>query len=200
MNMWHERFKEEEYVYGKEASEIVRIAAEKLRKESRVLSIAEGEGRNAVFLAENGLHVTTWDYALSGIEKTKKLALERGVVVEAEFCDLAEAEWTEDKWDAVIHVFGHFPVPVFEKTMEGIKKSLKPGGLYVSELYSTEQIHFKSGGPRDIELLYTPIQMLNTFQDWYIHHFYTGEAKRNEGKLHQGTSHVIQSIFQKPTK
>lgn len=198
MNMWHERFKEKEYVYGKEASEIIRIAAEKIKKEGEVLSIAEGEGRNAVFLAQKGFHVTTWDYALSGIEKTKSLALEREVTVKAEFCDLAQADWAENKWDAVIHVFGHFPKPIFEKTVEGIKKSLKPGGLYVAELYSTEQLRFHSGGPRDIHLLHTPVQLLNAFEGWYVQHFYTGEAERNEGKLHQGTSHIIQSIFQKP--
>jgi hypothetical protein len=198
MNMWHERFKEENYVYGKEPNHFIRNAASFIKKSGHVLSIAEGEGRNAVFLAGEGFKVSTWDYASSGIEKTKKLADERGVTVNTNLQDLADANWEENKWDAVIHVFGHFPEAVFNRTRDGIKKSLKPGGLYISELFSTDQIRFKSGGPRAVELLCTPAQILENYNGWYIRHFFTGEAERNEGRLHQGTSHVIQCVFQKP--
>lgn len=198
MNMWHERFKADEYVYGKEPNEFIRTAAPFIKKGGRVLSIAEGEGRNAVFLAGKRFKVSTWDYAQSGIDKTEKLAIENGVAVNTELHDLTDAEWPENKWDAIIHVFGHFPKPVFNRTMAGMKQSIKPGGLYIAELFTTDQLRFKSGGPRTIDLLCTPMQLLKEFEGWYSKYFFTGEAERNEGRLHQGTSHVIQCVLQKP--
>lgn len=196
MNMWHKRFQEEEYVYGKEPNEFIRRAIPFIKKKGAVLSIAEGEERHAVFLAGEKLVVTAWDYAPSGIEKIERLAQENNVVVNAQLQDLADADWPENKWDAVVHVFGHFPRPVFDRTLEGVKRALKPGGVYVAELYTTEQLRFHSGGPRDRELLCTPEQMLDVFSGWYIKSFFCGEAERNEGRLHQGTSHVIQCVFQ----
>ncbi len=198
MNMWHERFKEQEYVYGKNPNKFIRQAASFIKQKGKVLSIAEGEGRNAVFLAGEKFQVTAWDYARSGIEKTEKLAAEKNVVVNAELQDLAEACWRENSWDAVIHVFGHFPKPVFDRTMAGIKAGVKPGGVYIAELFTTDQLRFPSGGPRTAELLCTPEQLLKEFTGWYSKHFFCGEAERNEGRLHQGTSHVIQCVFQKP--
>ncbi|OAH53229.1 MULTISPECIES: class I SAM-dependent methyltransferase [Bacillaceae] len=198
MNMWHERFKVNEYVYGKEPNEFIRTAAPFIKKGGQVLSIAEGEGRNAVFLAGEKFIVNTWDYAQSGIDKTEKLAIEKGVVVNMELRDLADVEWPENKWDAIIHVFGHFPEPIFNRTMKGIKKAIKPGGLYIAELFTTDQLRFKSGGPRAIDMLCTPTQIMKEFDGWYSKHFFTGEAERNEGRLHQGTSHVIQCVLQKP--
>lgn len=198
MNMWHERFKEETYVYGKEPNTFIRHAASFIPKKGNVLSIAEGEGRHAVFLAGEKFKVTTWDYALSGIEKTEKLAMEKNVVVDAKLQDLADAAWAENQWDAVIHVFGHFPKPVFDRTMAGIKKAVKPGGVYIAELFTPDQLRFASGGPRSADLLCTPEQMLNVFSGWYSKSFFYGEAKRNEGRFHQGMSHVIQCVFQKP--
>ncbi len=145
---WHERFSTEEYFYGKEPN-LFLVQAEQRLPKGKILCIAEGEGRNSVFLASKGYDVTAWDFAQSGIEKTKKLAEDRGVVVKTEWHDLTDVVWEEEEWDAIIHIFGHFPPPVFTRTMAGIRKALKPGGYYVSELYTKEQLDYGTGGPKE---------------------------------------------------
>ena len=84
------------------------------------------------------------------------------------------------------------------RSLQGVKHAVKPGGYYVTEVYSYEQIPYKSGGPRQPELLYRPEEFLDTFTDWRIVHFFMGEVTRHEGELHNGLSHVIQFVGQKP--
>ncbi len=196
-NPWHKRFSTEEYIYGKKPNEFV-VEAKRFLPKGKILCIAEGEGRNAVYLAEQGFDVTAWDYAQAGLYKTKKLAKEKGVEVAIKLVDLADVQWQEEQWDAIVHIFGHFPKPVMKRTMDGIKKALKPGGVYICELYSNEQLVYGTGGPKDIEMLCEPKMLLEHFQDLFIHHFYVGEVNRNEGKLHTGKAHVVQAAFQKP--
>lgn len=195
-NSWHIRFSEEEYIYGKEPNQFVVDAASQLPS-GRVLCIAEGEGRNAVYLASLGHEVTAWDYAQAGLDKTQKLAEEKGVQVQTELHDLADVQWLTEQWDAIVHIFGHFPPAVMERTLMGIKQALKPGGIYMSELYSKEQLAYGTGGPRDESMLIDPIDMLQAFDGFFIKHFQIGEVHREEGKLHTGTAHVVQSMFQK---
>jgi 2-polyprenyl-3-methyl-5-hydroxy-6-metoxy-1,4-benzoquinol methylase len=195
-NVWHERFQTEEYVYGKEPNAFVKQAAPFLLK-GKILCIAEGEGRNSVFLARHGFNVTAWDFAPSALEKTEKLAKEQGVKVKTELKDMAEVEWQTEQWDGIVHIFGHFPEQIRDRTFEGIKKALKPGGFYVSELYTKEQLEYRTGGPRDQQLLIDPKLLLENFSEYCIKHFFIGEVERNEGKLHTGKAHVVQSIFKK---
>lgn len=113
------------------------------------LAIAEGEGRNAVYLAEQGMNVTAWDYAESGLAKTNKLAEERKVVVSTELVDLNEANWSKVKWDEIVCIFGHFPAALRKKILQGVKEAVKPGGYFLTEVYSHDQIPYKSGGPQE---------------------------------------------------
>ena len=195
-NTWHERFSTKEYVYGKEPNDYLVEAAQNLPI-GKVLCIAEGEGRNSVYLASLGFDVTAWDYAPSGLKKTKLLADEKGVVVKTELHDLAEVNWEDEQWDAIVHIFGHFPSDVMERTLVGIKTALKPGGYYVSELYTKEQLHYGTGGPRVESMLIDPVKMLEQFDEYFVKHFHIGEVNRVEGQLHTGTAHVVQCIFQK---
>lgn len=195
-NFWHERFSTEEYIYGKEPNQFVVEAARVLPK-GKVLCIAEGEGRNSVYLASLGYDVTAWDYAQAGLDKTQQLAEERDVFVKTELRDLAEVEWQEEQWDAIVHIYGHFPADVMERTLAGIQRSLKVGGFYVSELYTKEQLRYGTGGPRDAAMLMDPVDILQKFDGYFIKHFLVGEVNREEGQLHTGTAHVVQSIFQK---
>lgn len=195
-NTWHERFSGEEYIYGKEPNEFIAGAAYILQQ-GKVLCIAEGEGRNAVYLASLGHDVTTWDYAQAGLDKTERLANEKGVSVLTELRDLADVEWEAEQWDAIVHVFGHLPKDVMDRTIKGIQKSLKRGGYYISELYTKEQLHYQTGGPKDETMLVEPVELLNQFNNYFTKHFYVGEVKREEGQLHTGIAHVVQCIFQK---
>ncbi|CAM4017962.1 SAM-dependent methyltransferase [Lederbergia lenta] len=200
MNHWHTRFQTENYVYGKEANAFLTEFQKEIKVTGDVLAIAEGEGRNAVYLAEQGMNVTAWDYAESGLAKINKLAEERGVVVSTELVDLKEANWSKAKWDEIVCIFGHFPVELRKRTLQGIKEAVKPGGYYLTEVYSHYQIPYKSGGPKDLNFLYTPEEFLQNFADWQIIHFFMGEVVRHEGELHNGLSHVIQFVGKKPVE
>ncbi|WCN39645.1 class I SAM-dependent methyltransferase [Aneurinibacillus uraniidurans] len=196
-NPWDERFAAEDYVYGTKPNAFIREQAHRIEAGSRVLAIAEGEGRNAVYLAQQGLAVTAWDYAPSGLAKANNLAAAHHVQIQTEQVDVSKADWSE-KWDAAVCVFGHFPTPLRRTVLEGVRQAVKPGGLYMTEVYSIHQLPYKSGGPKEIDLLYRPEEFLDTFRDWHILHFYMGEAVRNEGTLHTGLCHVIQFIGRKP--
>jgi 2-polyprenyl-3-methyl-5-hydroxy-6-metoxy-1,4-benzoquinol methylase len=197
MNHWNERFKSEDYIYGTQPNVFIADIHKKLQLSGDALAIAEGEGRNAVFLAGQGMNVTTWDYAQSGLEKTQKLATKKGVTVNTKLVDLNEASWDKEKWDELICVFGHFPENLREKTLNGIKGAVKPEGYFITEVYSHYQLPYKSGGPKDESLLYKPEEFLKIFSDWKIIHFFMGEVERNEGDFHKGLSHVIQFVGQK---
>ena len=199
VNQWNTRFQAENYVYGKNPNVFLEEIQKKLQLTGEALAIAEGEGRNAVFLAEQGMNVTAWDYAESGLQKTNKLAEERGVKVHTILVDLNEATWEKDKWDEIVCIFGHFPKELRNRTLLEVKDAIKPGGYYITEVYSHKQIPYNSGGPRDLELLYSPEEFLQTFADWRIVHFFMGEVVRHEGELHNGLAHVIQFVGQKPT-
>lgn len=198
MNHWNTRFQSEQYVYGREPNVFLTEFQKKIKVPGDALTIAEGEGRNAVYLAEQGLNVTAWDYAESGLAKTNKLAEERGVVVSTELVDLNEANWSEAKWDEIVCIFGHFPTELRQKTLQGVKKAVKPGGFYLTEVYSHYQIPYNSGGPQNLDFLYKPEEFLKIFAEWRIVHLFMGEVTRHEGELHNGLSHVIQFVGQKP--
>jgi cyclopropane fatty-acyl-phospholipid synthase-like methyltransferase len=197
MNQWNSRFKADHYVYGTEPNVFLNEMQKKLQLSGDVLTIAEGEGRNAVFLAEQGMNVTAWDYAESGLAKIKKLAEERGVTVQTELVDLNGATWVQNQWDEVVCIFGHFPADLRQKTFQGVKEAVKPGGYFITEVYSRYQLPYNSGGPKDLGFLYTPEEFLQSFTDWRIVHFFMGEVVRQEGELHNGLSHVIQFVGQK---
>ncbi|WKA54528.1 class I SAM-dependent methyltransferase [Planococcus shixiaomingii] len=196
MTMWNDRFKSEKYVYGTEPNVFLKEIQPILS--GNVLSIAEGEGRNAVFLAEQGLNVTAWDYAEAGLDKVGKLAAKQGVHVDTELVDLAEANWQQNQWDGIVCIFGHFPEEVRKKTVKGVKEAVKPGGYFIAEVYSHYQIPYQSGGPKEVNFLYRPEDFLLEFSDWRIVHFFMGEVTRHEGDFHNGLSHVIQFVGQKP--
>ncbi|MDQ1002848.1 hypothetical protein QFZ28_003248 [Neobacillus niacini] len=103
-----------------------------------------------------------------------------------------------EKWDQLVCIFEHFPTELRKKTLQGVKETIKPGGHFVTEVYSIYQIPYSSGGPKDLDFLYNPEEFLQVFSDWRIIHFFTGEVTRHEGKLHNGLSHVIQFVGQKP--
>jgi cyclopropane fatty-acyl-phospholipid synthase-like methyltransferase len=198
MNHWNTRFQAENYVYGKEPNVFLCEMQKKIKLPGAALTIAEGEGRNAVFLAEQGMNVTAWDYAETGLAKARKLAQEKNVEIQTKLVDLNDAWWEKNKWDELVCIFGHFPSELRKKTLKGIKEAVKPGGYYITEVYSVHQIPYNSGGPRDLDFLYTPEEFLRTFADWHIVHFFMGEVVRHEGELHNGLAHVIQFVGQKP--
>lgn len=197
MNTWHKRFDTEKYMYGETPNEFIRTHAGYLNEHATIAAFAEGEGRNAVFLAQLGHTVTAFDYAQSGLDKTERLATKNQTVVTTKLTDLLTDDVPVAQFDAAIMVFGHFYQDDQLNVLNKIANSVKPGGRIMMELYSTAQITYGTGGPRDTDWLYDAKQLLDWCAQYKILHFFTGEVERSEGELHTGLAHTIQFIIQK---
>ena len=153
---WDERYATDEYLFGTAPNAFLAREVHRLAPGSKVLAIADGEGRNSVFLAQHGHRVVATDVSERALDKARALAERRGVEVEYRRVDLAGWEWPESAFDAVVGIFIQFAGPELREQMfEGIHRSLKPGGLLLLEGYREEQLVYGTGGPPNIENLYT---------------------------------------------
>ncbi|WP_299511622.1 class I SAM-dependent methyltransferase [uncultured Rummeliibacillus sp.] len=196
-NLWNERFNTTEYIYGEEPNAFIKEYTFQLENLKKVAAFAEGEGRNAIFLAKSGHDVTTFDYVESGLNKTVQLAEKNNVKVKTVQVDLLEGSVPNEQFDAAIMVFGHFRKEDQRNVFEKILKSVKPGGKIMMELYSEKQLDYRTGGPKKLEMLYKPQDILDWCENYKIVHFFVGEQSRQEGTLHTGLAHVIQLIIEK---
>ena len=199
---WNELYAQTQDLYGTAANLFIQEIAEKIRIEGKTLAIAEGEGRNILYLAEQArqhnypFSAEVWDYSDVALKHLSSKAEATGINLELRHVDLTAAKWPSERYQNVICVFGHFDTETQTKVLEGIRESLLNGGWFIGELYSKEQINYKTGGPKNIEYLYYPWDILQVFKQDHIHHFYVGEQERQEGKLHCGKCHVIQFAIQ----
>lgn len=194
---WHDRFDTEEYIYGEEPNPLIVEQIERLRGCNKVVAFAEGEGRNAVFLAREGFDVTAYDLAESGLKKTEKLAEKHGVTVMTKKVDLIRDEVEANEFDAAIMVFGHFREKDQKNVFGKLLKAVKPGGIILMEVYSKEQLNYKTGGPDDRDMLYDPKNILEWCKRHHVLHFFYGEQIREEGSRHTGLAHVVQLVLKK---
>jgi SAM-dependent methyltransferase len=201
--MWDDRYGEPDFAYGTKSNDFL---AESwpglgLAQGSKVLMLAEGEGRNAVFLAEEGMNVTGVDLSAVGLEKAKQLASERGVSIVTIQADLAEFDMGSEQWDAIVGIFCHLPPPLREKVLGAIPEALKPDGCFVLECYTPAQIEYKTGGPPNAALMYSKDILAAAFEG-KLNMERNEELIRDvvEGKYHTGKAAVVQFIGRKPTK
>lgn len=194
---WNERFSEEEYVYGEIVNEFIRENSSLFAAQAKVGCFAEGEGRNAIYLASLGYEVTAYDQSENGLEKTRKLAEKHQVNVGTISMDLTKEKADTNQFDAAIMVFGHVPKPSQHFFIENIINSVKPGGHILFEVYSEDQLAYKTGGPPFVENLYDPASVLDWIKSYKCLHFYYGDAVRNEGTKHTGLGSVIQVAIRK---
>ena len=196
--MWNERYAVDEYVFGTEPNDFLAEHAAKL--DGPVLSIAEGEGRNAVFLAALGLEVHGVDGSSVGLDKARALARERGVEVRLELADLADFVPEENHYGAVISIFAHLPSALRARLYPLVERCLKPGGLLLLESYSEAQIERETGGPKDLDMLMTTAKIRDEFQG--LEPLLLQELVRDvlEGRRHSGTSSVVQFLGRKPVR
>lgn len=198
MSKWDKRYDTDVYVYGTEPNEFLKqyFTAHDMEKK-RILAIAEGEGRNAVWLASLGHDVEMWDGSRVGLEKAERLAATKGVSIKTKHVDLSDAPWEEASYDVVVCIFGHFPPDVRQAVFDGVKRTLKPGGLYVTEVYHQDQLMYGTGGPGDANLLYTvdTFKPLTAALDTILLRQQTVE--RQEGLFHHGQSSVVQYVGMK---
>src|SRR5690625_522879 len=194
---WDKSFSSETFVYGERANEFVQEASTIIPKQSKVACFAEGEGRNAVYLATLGHDVTTYDVSTVGLDKTEKLARKNNVFVKTVTKDLTKDNVELEKYDAATMIYGHVPKVNQQFFMEQMINSVKNGGIVIFEVYSEEQRHYRTGGPSSLDMLYDPRDILQWIKPHKCLHFYYGEAERYEGERHTGLGHVIQVILRK---
>lgn len=164
---WQQRFGEPGYLFGTEPNAFLKSQAALLRRGEKALAIADGEGRNGVFLAEQGLDVLSLDFSPMAQEKARKLAAARGVTMRVEQADIVNWDYPADTFDVVAGIFFQFAAPAERaKIFAGIKRTLKPGGLLLIEGYGPKQLEYKTGGPSKIENLYTREMLEAAFGDF----------------------------------
>ena len=194
---WNESFGREDFVYGTIANEFIKDHAHQFSTDSKIACLAEGEGRNAVHLARLGHDVTAYDVSEVGLEKSEKLAQNNNVSIETEKLNLIEENLPHERYDNAILVYGHVHKDDQPKLINNMIQTVKKDGLIMFEVYSTDQINYKTGGPGKTDYLYDPKTILDLIEPYKVLHFYYGETERYEGLRHNGLGHVIQVIIQK---
>lgn len=195
---WQERFAAPGYLFGTAPNKFLRDHAHLLKKGQKALAIADGEGRNGVFLAEQGLDVLSVDFSPIAQEKARTLAKERGVVMRIEQADIIEWHWPPEEFDVVAAIFFQFALPPQrEKIFAGIKRTLKPGGLLLLEGYGPKQLEYKTGGPSDLVRLYTRELLEQAFADFSEIDVRTYDQVIEEGPRHSGMSALVDLVGRK---
>lgn len=195
MNFWDQNFSVAGFKYGTSPNAFLVEQARRLTPASDVLVPGDGEGRNSVWLAQQGHRVTAMDASSVGLQKAQTLATERGMVVNTVLGDLAEWAPEVASFDAVVLIYVHLPPAIRERAHRRLAAGLRPGGWLILECFHPEQVPRTSGGPKDVAMLYTPALvaadlagLLEPVMAW------DGETLLSEGPGHQGLAHVTRWV------
>lgn len=195
--MWNERYSEPGFAYGTQPNEFLASVANMIPP-GRVLSLAEGEGRNAVYLAGRGYDVVAVDASAVGLEKAKQLAKERGVRISTQVADLNGFQIEPESWNGIVSIFCHLPAAVRATLYRAAVHGLKPGGVFVLEAYTPAQLKSGTGGPSNAELLPSLAQLKNELAGLEFAHAVERERDVVEGRYHTGRASVVQLVGIKP--
>ncbi len=196
--MWNDRYAEPGYLFGTEPARFLVERAGDLPDAGRVLAVADGEGRNSAFLAELGHDVTAFDPSPVGVEKARALAAGRGVTVRHEVADVDGWDWAPDAFDAVVAIFVQFADPPLRaRLFEGMRRTLKPGGVLMLHGYRPEQIALGTGGPPHAANMYTEALLREAFGDLRILRLESYDREIQEGRGHSGPSALIDLVATK---
>lgn len=198
MSFWDDRYSRDEYVFGEAPNAFLAAQADRLPRSGRALAVADGEGRNGVWLAEQGLDVLSLDASPVGLDKARKLAQRRGVKLEAQLLDIADYDWPAEAFDVVAGIFFQFAGPQLRDAIfAGMVRTLKPGGLVIIEGYGHRQLEYKTGGPGIPENLYSGALLAEKFAALEILHLSDEDRELAEGLTHVGRSHVVDLVARK---
>jgi SAM-dependent methyltransferase len=198
LERWEARYAAPGYHFGTAPNAFLKSKAHLLKPGQRALSIADGEGRNGVFMAECGLDVTAFDFSPNALAKARALAKERGVNVRFEQADLETWPWPTAAFDVVVAIFIQFCTPpVRAKVFENMRRAVKPGGLILMQGYRPEQLKYKTGGPAQVEQLYTRALLEQAFADCTSVEVEEYDADIREGHGHGGMSALIDLVARK---
>lgn len=193
--VWNKRFGTEKYVYGELPNEYLKEKLKELTP-GKILFPAEGEGRNAVFAASRSWEAFAFDQSEKGKEKAVALAEKKGVHIEYEITDGSEIPFKEEKFDAAVLIYAHFPADKRSQFFKEISNRIKPGGALILEGFSKDQPAYrekypKSGGPQDVALLFDLEEIKSDFEDFEFEEAQKVEIELNEGENHRGKASVI---------
>lgn len=195
-SFWDERYGTEEFMYGKEPNDFLRENIDSL-PQGTVLCLADGEGRNSVFIASTGRSVWSVDLSAQGPIKTLRLATERGVEVHAESADLANYDLGENQWNAIVSIFAHMPTDVRASLHQRVVRALKPGGVFLLEAYTPSQVGRGTGGPQDPSLTMNLGDLQKELSPLIFSTAHEIERSVVEGFGHTGIASVVQVIARK---
>jgi len=190
---WNERYAASNFAYGKESNQFLKENLHFLPK-GKVLFVAEGEGRNAVFAAKNGFEVSAFDYSESGQQKALMLAQEQGVSVDYLVSDVLELPYEKESFDGIVLIFAHFPAEIRKQAHLKLLELLKPGGKIIFEAFGKEQLNYTSGGPKDIDMLFSEEEVRNEFPGISFDSLSTEKIVLDEGLFHQGEGVVVRFV------
>lgn len=196
---WSKKFAGKAYHYGNQPAEFVRAHMAGLDADARVLTIAEGEGRNAVWLAAQGYHVTAIEPTAEGRGKAMALARAQGVHLDWRIADLDGYDWPDGDYDAALGCFFQFAPPEFrQRILAGLARAVRPGGTVFLHGFSTRQMANASGGPGIEAHLWTPDRILSRFPGWQVLRAEDYDAVLDEGPGHSGPAALVDVIVRKP--
>ncbi len=195
---WDERFDREGYLYGEQPNDFLTEAAGRLAPGSDILSLAEGEGRNAVFLARQGHRVHAVDASAVGLEKARRLAARHQVDLSTELADLTDYRIESDAYDAIVSIFAHIPPEPRRRLHRQVVAGLKPGGLFILEGYRPQQLEYRTGGPPIEELMMPLGAIVEELDGLELLHAVEVDREIIEGEGHHGLGAVTQIIARKP--
>lgn len=197
--MWDKRYAQPGFLFGTEPAAFLTKHKAALPDGGTCLCVADGEGRNSVWLARQGLDVSAMDSSDVGVTKANGLARDAGVDVDFQVADLRTWDWAPDRWDVVAAIFIQFADPAFrEQIFAGMKRTLKPGGLLLLHGYRPEQIGYGTGGPPCAENMYTEPMLAEAFGDFDVQVLDAYDAEVDEGAGHSGMSALIDLVAVKP--
>lgn len=195
---WDTRFSQPGLLFGDQPNAFLRREAHRIPGHSRVLSVADGEGRNAIYLADQGHTVTAFDLSPVAVDKARRWAAERGARVDFQVAGVDDWAWTSGAYDAVAAIFVQFADPAMRARMfAGMWQTLAPGGLLLLHGYTPKQLDYRTGGPGKLEHLYTEalVRELLPQAEWLLMREYEDDLA--EGNGHAGRSALLDAVARK---
>jgi cyclopropane fatty-acyl-phospholipid synthase-like methyltransferase len=199
-DFWNKRFDTPDYIFGRAPSEYLETQAKRyLKKGDTVLCVADGEGRNSVWLAKQGMQVDAFDLSEVALKKAIALAREEEVQVQFTLASSDTWDWLPNQYDAVVGIFIQFADPVMRtRLFAQMVSTLKPGGVLIIQGYTPKQLEFKTGGPSILEHLYTEDMIRDLIDDLEIIDLCVYEKSLSEGPKHTGMSALLGLVARKP--
>ncbi len=198
-DFWNARYSEPGYAYGTEPNAFLVSQKKYFEPGMKALAVADGEGRNGVWLAQQRLDVLSVDASAVGLRKTQELAQTRAVSVRTQLADLTRWQWPEKEFDILAAIFVHFSPDQRARMHTNMLRALKPGGVLILEAFTPEQLRYKTGGPPVKEMLYTADMLRQDFADAEVVLLEETLAELSEGPYHRGVAAVVRTVLkQKP--